>query len=102
MGFVSSRLPCEDVVKRRDDFVRDLRQHIENKMPGCTLRPFGSAVNGLWLADSDLDLSVEVPHLGGRVEMRRILKHVASVIHRVTRDVPEQRLSACVPILHWV
>lgn len=90
-----------DLLGRRDLFLRELQRRLEAELPSCRLVPFGSMTSGLWLRDSDLDLSVESPVVAGRVEAKKLLKRVGSVIHRLTGIQAEPRLQAKIPILRW-
>eukprot|EP00435_Cladocopium_sp_Y103_P026758 s4635_g6.t1 len=60
-------------LRHRDDTVQELRRHVQVAIPGCDLVPFGSAATGLWLPDRDVDLSLQVPGLQGRIETKKAL-----------------------------
>lgn len=93
--------PHDEVIKQRDEFIHELRKYILLELPGCSLAPFGSAVNGLWMADRDLDLCVEAPRVHGREAVQRLLRHVGSAIYRLSGERPEPRLTARMPLLRW-
>ncbi|CAJ1329325.1 unnamed protein product [Effrenium voratum] len=82
--------------------VQDLRRRIRAELPRCDLVTFGSAATGLWLPGRDVDLSLQVPGLRGRIETKQVLHRVASLIHGFSGDKPENRLAAKMPLLRWV
>eukprot|EP00913_Durusdinium_trenchii_P026711 g25060.t1 len=88
-----------------------LRQmQVESKMkagltaaiPGCNLVPFGSAATGLWVPGRDVDLSLKVAGVRGRIETKSVLHRVALTINRFSGEKPENRLSAKMPLLRWI
>ncbi|CAJ1459372.1 unnamed protein product, partial [Effrenium voratum] len=95
-------LPSEEQERQRDDMVQDLRRRIRAELPRCDLVTFGSAATGLWLPGRDVDLSLQVPGLRGRIETKQVLHRVASLIHGFSGDKPENRLAAKMPLLRWV
>jgi len=100
--FVAAYCPEADAITGRNNFVQELRSLLESEIPGCSLEMFGSATNGLWLACSDVDLSLQVTRVESRAESIRYLKRVGAVIHRLTGERPDARFGARIPILHWV
>jgi len=90
-----------EFIEKKDSFMTGFNQYLETEIPGCKLVPFGSAVNGLWLDESDLDISVSLAYCDERADKIRRLKQICSAIYRLTGDRPETRFKARVPILHW-
>ncbi|CAK9016608.1 unnamed protein product [Durusdinium trenchii] len=95
-------LPTEEQLKHRDETVQELEHHLQAAIPGCNLVPFGSAATGLWVPGRDVDLSLKVAGVRGRIETKSVLHRVALTINRFSGEKPENRLSAKMPLLRWI
>ncbi|PHJ23916.1 polynucleotide adenylyltransferase [Cystoisospora suis] len=70
-------------------------------LEACVVTPFGSAVNGLWTPQSDLDVCVQVKGAYTRAQQIKVLRQIAHALHPVQSHIVEPRFQARVPIIHW-
>lgn len=70
-------------------------------LEACVVTPFGSAVNGLWTPQSDLDVCVQVKGAYTRAQQIKVLRQIAHALHPVESHIIEPRFQARVPIIHW-
>eukprot|EP00927_Polykrikos_kofoidii_P005814 TRINITY_DN12314_c0_g1_i2.p1 TRINITY_DN12314_c0_g1~~TRINITY_DN12314_c0_g1_i2.p1 ORF type:complete len:504 (-),score=74.13 TRINITY_DN12314_c0_g1_i2:86-1597(-) len=93
--------PHEQLVAQKDEFLGRLQTHISAFIDGAEVKPFGSAVNGLWTPHSDVDVCVRVRGASTRNQQLQMLRKIAGELTRVTTHHVEPRFGAQVPILHW-
>lgn len=94
-------LPQEQQLTQMSDFLRGLQHQIDHIMEGAKVLPFGSAVNGFWTAQSDVDVCVRVPRASTRPAQIKVLREIADALSKVEKYYIEPRYGAQVPILHW-
>lgn len=70
-------------------------------LEACVVTPFGSAVNGLWTPQSDLDVCLQVKGAYTRAQQIKVLRQIAHALHPVQSHIIEPRFQARVPIIHW-
>ncbi|KAF4646289.1 polynucleotide adenylyltransferase [Toxoplasma gondii] len=82
-------------------FLSQLQDLLNSVLDACIVTPFGSAVNGLWTPQSDLDVCVQVRDASTRANQIKVLRQVAHALHPVHTHLVEPRFQARVPIIHW-
>ncbi|CBZ52546.1 Novel protein (Zgc:110560), related [Neospora caninum Liverpool] len=82
-------------------FLSQLQDLLNGVLDACVVTPFGSAVNGLWTPQSDLDVCVQVREASTRASQIKVLRQVAHALHPVHTHLVEPRFQARVPIIHW-
>ena len=53
--------PEPEHLRDKDEFLRRLQKLVQTVEPSALVRPFGSAVNGFWTPQSDIDICLHVP-----------------------------------------
>jgi DNA polymerase sigma len=91
---------AEQYVEQRN-FLNRLQETVSGVLPGGVVSPFGSAVNGFWSPDSDIDVCIQTPGCRNRAAQIQALRTIASSLHSVSSHQIEPRFSARVPIIHW-
>jgi len=93
-------LPVHEVAM--DTLVRSVERAAKAAVDGASVVPYGSAINGLWTATSDLDLCLLVPGAYDRRSQLMTLRKLAKELRRAgaSHDVVP-RLGAQIPILQW-
>jgi len=94
-------LPTTDQMQEKDLFLSRIQQSINGVLDDAIVAPFGSAVNGFWTPNSDIDLCVQVPGCRTRASQIEALRKVASCLHSISSHYIEPRFTARVPIIHW-
>ena len=93
--------PTREQLDEKDAFLSRLQRTIEGVVPGSAVAPFGSAVNGFWSPNSDIDVCVQTPGCRSRNEQITALRKIASSLHSISSHFIEPRFGAKVPIIHW-
>lgn len=94
-------LPTSDQIQEKDTFLGRLQQSINGVLDDAHVSPFGSAVNGFWSPNSDIDVCVQVSGCRTRASQLDALRKVASCLHSISSHYIEPRFTARVPIIHW-
>eukprot|EP00927_Polykrikos_kofoidii_P005813 TRINITY_DN12314_c0_g1_i1.p1 TRINITY_DN12314_c0_g1~~TRINITY_DN12314_c0_g1_i1.p1 ORF type:complete len:502 (-),score=65.23 TRINITY_DN12314_c0_g1_i1:117-1622(-) len=100
-ALAAEQSPHEQQVAQKDEFLGKLQTHLSTIIDGAEVKPFGSAVNGLWTPHSDVDVCVRVQGASTRNQQIQVLRKIAGELTRVTTHHVEPRFGAQVPILHW-
>ncbi|PFH31217.1 polynucleotide adenylyltransferase [Besnoitia besnoiti] len=82
-------------------FLSQLQDLLNGVLDACVVTPFGSAVNGLWTPQSDLDVCVQVRDASTRAGQIKVLRQIAHALQPVLTHLIEPRFQARVPIIHW-
>ena len=93
--------PTPDQIQEKDLFLSRLQQSIDGVLENATVSPFGSAVNGFWTPNSDIDVCVQLPGCRTRASQIEALRRIASCLHSISSHYIEPRFTARVPIIHW-
>ena len=93
--------PSNDQIQEKDLFLSRLQQSIDGVLEAAVVAPFGSAVNGFWTPNSDIDVCLQVPGCRTRASQIDALRKVASCLHSISSHYIEPRFTARVPIIHW-
>jgi DNA polymerase sigma len=94
-------LPSKEQIDEKDAFLDRMQRSIEVILDGAVVAPFGSAVNGFWLPNSDIDVCIQTPGCRTRTAQIQALRKVASSLHAISSHYIEPRFGARVPIIHW-
>merc|ERR550534_361879 len=100
-NFAADQLPEPQYINDKDKFLEKLRHLVSEVVDHATVSPFGSAINGLWTAQSDLDICIQIHGVSTRAQQIKVLRRVAAELHRVASHYIEPRFGAKVPIIHW-
>ena len=99
---VSANLsPTKNQIEDKNAFLRRLQQTMDTIVPGSVVSPFGSALNGFWSPNSDIDVCVQISGCRTRSLQIKALRKLASALHSITTHYIEPRFSARVPIIRW-
>lgn len=94
-------LPRDHQLAEKADFLRLLQEQLTGVIDGAQVAAFGSAVNGLWTPQSDVDVCIRVPGSNTRNAQIQALRKVAAELNKCSSHYMEPRFGAQVPILHW-
>ena len=93
--------PSSEQLDERDEFILRLQRSIDRVVDGAVVLPFGSAVNGFWSPNSDIDVCVQLAGCRRRADQVNALRKVANALHSISSHFIEPRFGARVPIIHW-
>ncbi len=93
--------PTEEQIDERDSFVARLQRSVDHVLDGAVVLPFGSAINGFWTPNSDIDVCIQLAGCRRRADQINALKKIANALHSVSSHYIEPRFGARVPIIHW-
>merc|ERR1711884_963277 len=93
--------PTKQQLEGLHDFLERLQSQIDQIFEGAKVLPFGSATNGFWTAQSDVDVCIQVPRASTRATQVKLLRDIADRLGKVNGYQVEPRYGAQVPILHW-
>jgi len=94
-------MPSPEQIEEKDLFLSRFQQTVEGVLEGAVVSPFGSAVNGFWSPNSDIDVCVQIPGCRTRGSQVEALRKIASCLHSISTHYIEPRFGARVPIIHW-
>lgn len=94
-------LPRENQLAEKSAFLRLLQQQLSGVIDGVQVAGFGSAVNGLWTPESDVDVCIRIPGSNTRNAQIQALRKMAAELKTCSSHFLEPRFGAQVPILHW-
>mmetsp|Transcript_53185 Transcript_53185/g.173012 ORF Transcript_53185/g.173012 Transcript_53185/m.173012 type:complete len:427 (-) Transcript_53185:15-1295(-) len=86
----------------QESLIQQVGSAASRVLDGCVVNPFGSAITGLWVPGSDLDLCVIVPGANDRHLQTRALRKIAGELRRAGAShhvLP--RIGAQMPIVRW-
>jgi DNA polymerase sigma len=101
LGLYSRLRPTQEQLDEKTDFLMRLQRSIDNVMDGAVVAPFGSAVNGFWSPNSDIDVCVQLAGCRRKADQVNVLRKIANALHSITSHYIEPRFGARVPIIHW-
>jgi DNA polymerase sigma len=93
--------PSQEQIDERDDFLLRLQRSVDRVVEGAVVLPFGSAVNGFWSPNSDIDVCIQLAGCRRRADQINALRKVANALHSISSHFIEPRFGARVPIIHW-
>jgi DNA polymerase sigma len=93
--------PSSEQIDERDEFLLRLQRSVDRVVEGAVVLPFGSALNGFWSPNSDIDVCIQLPGCRRRADQINALRKVANALHSISSHYIEPRFGARVPIIHW-
>lgn len=93
--------PSQEQIDERDNFIQRLQRSLDQVLGGAVALPFGSAVNGFWAPNSDIDVCVQLAGCRRRADQINALRKVANTLQSISTHYIEPRFGARVPIIHW-
>ncbi|KAK2194949.1 bifunctional Nucleotidyltransferase superfamily/TUTase nucleotidyltransferase domain [Babesia duncani] len=102
-SYVRPKCNIDDWLSRNREFATSIQGCLRERLhPNCTVEFFGSAINGLWTDNSDLDICLKIPNVTSRSAIIRNLRRASVLLEPLSPNrVFEHRFSAKIPILHW-
>lgn len=93
--------PSSEQLEEKSEFLMRLQRSIDNVMDGAVVAPFGSAVNGFWSPNSDIDVCIQLAGCRRKADQVNALRKIANALHAISSHYIEPRFGARVPIIHW-
>ena len=93
--------PTDAQLEEKDAFLNRLQRTVKPIIDGAVVSPFGSAMNGFWSPNSDIDVCIRAPGYRTRTAQIQTLRRVAGILHPITSHFIEPRFGAKVPIIRW-
>jgi DNA polymerase sigma len=97
----SKDTPTREQLDEKDQFLNRLQETIGQVIDGAVVSPFGSAVNGFWSPNSDIDICIQIPKCRTRSTQIHALRRIASALQGASSHSIEPRFGARVPIIRW-
>lgn len=93
--------PTHEQLEEKSEFLLRLQRSIDNVLDGAVVAPFGSAVNGFWSPNSDIDVCIQLAGCRRKADQVNALRKIANALHAISSHYIEPRFGARVPIIHW-
>lgn len=100
-GFYKRMCPSREQIEDKNTFLNRLQRTVEPVIPDSIVAPYGSAVNGFWTPNSDIDVCIQAPGCRNRGSQIQALRKIASALHPISTHYIEPRFGARIPIIRW-
>lgn len=100
-GLYKRMCPSREQIEDKNAFLTRLQRTVEPVLPDAVVAPFGSAVNGFWTPNSDIDVCIQAPGCRNRGSQIQALRKIASALHPISTHYIEPRFGARIPIIRW-